>query len=397
MSDEISMADFLRFSNQHFCLQAQVQEIQDTRKAPQIPTPVIVMGVVAGGALGVESFRQLDRLLRQPSARRLLGSPRARVASDSTVARVMGTLEERSVCTVLQAITAGVRGRGYGKLWLPDRGPTRVGVIDGSGFGPLVASVFAQVGAIQLPEDLEAWEKRGKELPASYRLLRRLAARRGPGFVDLLVGDGLYMTHDFFRLCREELGCHGVVKTDEETLTLRQDADGLFDAPPPRREGVEYVEGVDAERAVAYRIWAASGFRWEGLAYPLRIARVWEEHLKGPYRGQTARFYVITTEERLSPQDLQAVGHNRWLLENNGFKGMNEQCHTKHAFIRDPVAMKRLLVLLFLAFVLVQAYRLTVEAMKGALGLAAWEPIAFRFLRQLFWLSLALVEPAGGG
>ncbi|MBI3988195.1 MAG: hypothetical protein HY347_01120 [candidate division NC10 bacterium] len=67
--------------------------------------------------------------------------------------------------------------------------------------------------------------------------------------MELLVGDGLSRTREFFRFCREELGCHGVVKTDEETLTLRQDADGLFDAAP-LFPGVESVEGLDAERAV---------------------------------------------------------------------------------------------------------------------------------------------------
>lgn len=163
---------------------------------------------------------------------------------------------------------------GYGKLALPERGWTRVGLrprrgaVDGSSFGKLNASVVATLGAVELLENLEPWEKRGKELPASYRLLRRLVAQRGQGWVELLVGEALYATREFFRFCREELGCHSVVKTEEETLTLRQDADGLFDAYPRLQEGIEYVEGVDAPRAVAYRSWAASGFAWDGLAFP---------------------------------------------------------------------------------------------------------------------------------
>jgi len=391
------MTHFLRFCNQEYGLHAQVQRLQDTRRAPQIPTPMIVMGLIAGAALGIESLRQLDRFLRQPVARRLLGSSRPRVASDSTVVRVVGTLEERSVRAVLRAITGGMRGRGYGKLPLPDRGPTRVGVVDGSSFGKLTASVFAQVGELELPEDLEPWEKPGKELPASYRLLRRVVAHRGQGWIELLVSDGLYMTREFFQFCREELGCHGVVKTDEETLTLREDADGLFDAAL-HLPGVESVEGVDAPRAVAYRIWAASGFEWEGVPYPLRVARVWEEHLKGPHRGKTTGFYVVTTDLSLSPRDLREVAHNRWLLENNGFKSLNEQCHSKHVFVRDSETMKRVVLLSFLAFALIQVYRLWAEAMKERLELAAgWEPIAFRFLRQMLWISLGRVELAGVG
>jgi len=398
MNDEISVAQFLRFCNAEYGLSVQVQRIQDTRQAPQIPTALVCMGLITGAALGVESLRQLDRFLRQPAARWLLGSPRPRVASDSTVARVMGTLEEGSVRRVVGALTQGLRGRGYGKLALPDRGRTRVGAVDGSSFGTLTASVVATLGTLELLEDLEPWEKRGKELPASYRLLRRVVAQRGKGWVELLVGDALYATREFFRFCREELGCHGVVKTEEETLTLRQDADGLFDAYPRLREGIDYVEGVDAQRAVAYQLWAASGFEWEGLAYPLRIARVREEHLKGPYRGQIKTFYVLTTDLSLSARDLREVAHARWQEENNGFKALNEQAHAKHAFVRDPGAMARLVLLLFLAFALLQAYRLALEAVKEPLGLApAWEPIAFRFLRQLLWMSLGRVQPARGG
>ncbi|MBI3990090.1 MAG: hypothetical protein HY347_10805, partial [candidate division NC10 bacterium] len=247
-----------------------MQRFQDTRRAPQIPTPVIVMGLIAGAALGIERLRQVDRFLRQPAARRRLGRSRPRVASDSTVVRVVGTLEEPSVRAGLRAMTGGMRGRGAGKLPLPDRGPTPVGVVEGSSVGKLLARVFVQVGELELPEDLEPWEKPGTELLASYRLLRRVGAHRGQGWIERLVSDGLSRTREFFRFCREERGCHGVVKPDEETLTLREDADGLFDAQPCL-PGVEDVEGVDAQRAGAYRIWTASGFAWEGVPSPLRV------------------------------------------------------------------------------------------------------------------------------
>ncbi|MBI3988196.1 MAG: hypothetical protein HY347_01125 [candidate division NC10 bacterium] len=60
--------------------------------------------------------------------------------------------------------------------------------------------------------------------------------------------------------------------------------------------------------------------------------------------------------------------------------------------------MVRFVLLLFLAFALVHAYRLKIEAVKVPLGLAAvWEPMAFRFLRQLFWISLGRGELAGVG
>ena len=53
--------------------------------------------------------------------------------------------------------------------------------------------------------DLEPMEKRGKELPAGYALLRRLKSKLGTGFVDLILGDGLYLNAPFFNLCLGEM------------------------------------------------------------------------------------------------------------------------------------------------------------------------------------------------
>jgi len=71
-------------------------------------------------------------------------------------------------------------------------GKRRIGIIDGSGLGRLLASCFEIVDPVSLIVDLEPMEKRGKELPAGYALLRRLKAKMGTGFVDLILGDVLY-------------------------------------------------------------------------------------------------------------------------------------------------------------------------------------------------------------
>ena len=77
-------------------------------------------------------------------------------------------------------------------------GKRRIGIIDGSEFGRLLASCFEIVGPVSLMVDLEPMEKRGKELPAGYALLRRLKAKLGTGFVDLILGDVLYLNAPFF-------------------------------------------------------------------------------------------------------------------------------------------------------------------------------------------------------
>ena len=48
--------------------------------------------------------------------------------------------------------------------------------------------------------NLEPMEKRDKELPAGYALLRQLKAELVTGFVDPILGDGLYLNAPFFDL-----------------------------------------------------------------------------------------------------------------------------------------------------------------------------------------------------
>ena len=97
-----------------------------------------------------------------------------------------------------------------------------------SSFGRLLASCFEIVGSVSLMVDLEPMEKRGKELPAGYALLRRLKAKLGTVFVGLILGDGLYLNAPFFNLCLGELKSGVLVKTDERGLRIIQDVEGLF-------------------------------------------------------------------------------------------------------------------------------------------------------------------------
>lgn len=389
--DEVNLTKFWQFSNEKFRLEFWAQRVRDERKNPQIPSSTIFLGVVLMGALGVASLLGLDGILRRRSAKQLLRSNRKIVASDSTVSRVVKQIEtERDM---LKTICSSVRAQGWGKMELPRAGRVRIGVIDGSTFGKFFYSVFQCLGAVAVPLDLEPYEKRGKELPTSFTLLKRVATQEGKGFVDYIGGDGLYLTHEFFRLCREEMGCHGFVKTDEETSTLRQDADGLFDASP-LLPGVEYVKGVDLDRYLSYQVWAAGDFQWDGLPFPLKIARVEETFLKGKEAGKTVRFYVITTDDNLTALDLKDLGHLRWGIENNGFKGLNGQCHSKHRFFRkDGSAMMKLILILFVSYILVQAFLLWVKlhAVEWNLGDLPRE-LFLPWLRQIFSESLGLIS-----
>jgi len=242
-----------------------------------------------------------------------------------------------------------------------------------------------------MPIDIEPYESNGKELPASQRLLQRFLQTYGKGFVDFMVGDGLYATREFFSFCIKGLGCHGVIKTHEKVLQVVEFAEGLFNQYPGGDEYIEYIKGIDSLREEEYEVWATSYIYWDGLPYQLRVARVIETHLAGKYKGKTDVYYVITTATELPAIAMREIAKIRWHIENETFKALNEQCYSKHAFVRDE-GMIALLLILFASFITIQVYRTLVEENKEVLNLKRWHRVSFRLLRKEFLKTLGQYE-----
>ncbi len=74
-------------------------------------------------------------------------------------------------------------------------------------------------------------------------------------------------------------------------------------------------------REVEHRITAAVG-QWDGLPYRLKVAMVEEEKLKPRGgKGKFEVFGVVTTDERLSGEEMRGLAHLMWVIENNVFIG----------------------------------------------------------------------------
>lgn len=336
------------------------------------------------GVLGLPSLYQLDMLLRESRI------PFLWQASDSTFTRTLKLMWLHPLRTILKTIVLSIIRSGKGKIELPRLGKVKVGIIDGTSFGKLLASVISIAGEVDMPIDLEYFESKGKEIVASYTLLERFLQYYNKGFLDFLVADGLYATRDFFKFCLEKLGCHGVVKTEEERLQVIEFANGLFNQYPGGDEYIEHVKGIDHCRKEEYEIWATSYIRWEGLKYELRVAKVMETHLAGKYKGETDTYYVISTATELPAEAMRELAKIRWHIENETFKALNEQCHSKHAFIRE--GNTALLLILFASFITIQAYRVWLEENKEKLNFKRWHRISLRILRRGFLKSLGHYE-----
>lgn len=330
---------------------------------------------MGGLALRKGSFHQIDLFGRQTATRRWLGSERPLVGSDASFWRVLPGIDDDQLRQELQLAYEGIRRRGHGLLTLPSGRRVRAAALDGSWLGGRYASALEILGAHAAVIDIEPAEGKGKELPSSAALLRRNFARHGTGFVDFVLGDGLYITQEMLRLCRNELKTHLLVKSKEVgTLNILQEAEALFNASGEFARDVEHREGTDSVRKMSYEIWAARGFHHDGFDGELKVARVRTRMLKGERRGEMETFWAITTDVTLTAEDLRELAHLRWSIENHGFRALNDHMNSKHQWTRGKNAAKIFEVLMLFmlwAFLMVLAYhaQLGEERLRQKFGL----------------------------
>jgi hypothetical protein len=253
-----------------------------------------------------------------------------------------------------------------------------------------MASCFAEIGSVCLMGGLEKIPKRGKELPASERLLRKLLARFGPRWVELLLLDGLYVAQGFLRVCLKLCHIDFLIKTQEAGLNIIRDAMGLFRHADMYAQDIERIEGTDAQRMCSYQVYALEGFFLEGVEAPLKVAWVQEEHLR---TGERVEFWVLTSLEELTAAEMRELAHWRWDIENNGFKALNTLVHTKHLYAHDLHAAEAMTLILFIAGNVLHLFlaQLTQEALEALFGKMK---VTRRFLQQQLRVSVeALPAP----
>lgn len=334
------------------------------RRKPKITAGTIFEAIVYQAVIGKRSLLQEDQWLRTEEARTLHRSARSMVASDSTLLRVLRAWEMKPTREALYARHLQLRDQGHGSVVLSTGRKIRLAIMDGTQQGILGTSVLAMAGSVYHLVDAEPSPGRGHELTTSRRLLRRAVKHLGKGFATHVVYDGLAANRIDLAFVHRRIGAHLVVKTQEETLEIIQSSKAAWERLPKHpltKAGVEIVEGVDAEKGVRYRITAQGGIIWEGLKEPLKLAWVQETHLKGKYKGQTLSFWGITTDESLTAIECREIAHDRWAIETNGFKELNEQVGSKTRYIKNLKVKEALVLIWGLGMSLLKAYQRFLE------------------------------------
>lgn len=329
--------------------------IQDNRKRPVIRTEQIFHGICQMPVLGQESFLAWDEYARTPEARKLHGTDRDMVASDSSLERIAGGIERKSLQKIGYAMIDKGDEQNLWDLKLPSGKKLRLGIVDGHWAGGIWASVLAVCGKSGGVVDLERYSGRGHELEASRRVIRRSFQKLGKGFFGIIAGDGLYATQEDFQMGLDQ-GSHLLVKTDEEGLTVIQDAKHLFHVSNANKlEGIFQQKGHDPKRDLDYEVMCSEGFEWQGLRLTVAWVQEWTLNSKTGIVERT-EFYVLTTATGLTGEDIRELAHLRWEIENNIFKRLNHLIGSKRAWSRTAYVMEMLIRIWMIGLTLLGAY-----------------------------------------
>jgi hypothetical protein len=329
--------------------------IQDKRKRPQVPAQQIFECLSEAPVFGQKSLLEIDAFLRSPEAICYYGSARRMVASDTTLERVTEGMSRSSVQAVGYGVIDKADEQHLFDLALPSGKKLRLGIVDGHWAGGIWVSVLAAYGKSAGVVDLQRYVGRGHELEASRKVVSRAFETLGKGFFGIVSGDGLYATREDFQLHLDH-GSHLLVKTDEETLTVIQDAKHLFHVRDAEKlDGVFKQRGHDRKRFLDYEVMWSEGFEWQGLRLTVGWVQEWKLEV-GTGVVERTEFYVLTTATGLTGEDLRELGHLRWEIENNIFKRLNFLVESKSLWSHKPRVMEMFLRMWMIGLTILGGY-----------------------------------------
>jgi hypothetical protein len=250
---------------------------------------------------------------------------------------------------------------------LQDRGEvSRIGIVDGSQTGGDYGSYLGFIkdkGGI-IFTDYEPSGGKGKELSSSKALIKRMHEQLGESRVELLIFDMLYLNEGIHNLVEEgyvknilikytpDLKEDGTPKLYRNILKRFEYYLAIKEKPQKSKSelikmescGYSYEEGYDKERGVTYSIWSITNLDTDGH---YKISKVIEKNGKTNKRNI---FYVFTTDKQMSGNRMRKLGHNKWLVENNGFKMLNDLVWSKHKWYKDKSLVEKLIQIWMIPF-----------------------------------------------
>lgn len=202
--------------------------------------------------------------------------------------------------------------------------------------------------------DFEPILPREGEQTAALRLFKRLM-KSYPRAFNVALSDALYTTATWFNTVkRAGIEVQGVLKQKKRDLPRDFIAGCALQPPREFRD-----EGVD------YRLWDLAGFHtWPQMVYPVRLVRSIERWVVT--RQGTGEQKKLPPEQRRETIEREwiwattlpvvlaktmvvvGLGHQRWLIENEGFNELKNRWHLGHVYAHQPAAILNFLLVAIL-------------------------------------------------
>jgi hypothetical protein len=201
--------------------------------------------------------------------------------------------------------------------------------------------------------DSEAQRPGEDEVATAIRLLDRLLVAFPRAF-DVVLADAIYADPRFFNF----LWSNG-----KDVLTvLKENQPGLLQEAKTLAETIEPTEIPAGRKKIV--CWDMEGFApWPQLQKPLRVVRTREtrtikRQLDGKPEELVSQWFWLTTlgcHQAKSKASVE-LGHNRWIIENQGFNELVNEWDADHVYKHQPTAILVFMLLCVLTYNLFHAF-----------------------------------------
>jgi hypothetical protein len=197
------------------------------------------------------------------------------------------------------------------------------------------------------------------EVACALALLQDLDHQLGRRFLDVLVGDALYLQAPFVKEV-ERLGLVWAFTLKQNQPELLREAERFTQASPT---------GVHAEPGREIRYWHLPEVDWpvaDRLVRVVKTVRIDHQHRvtvseqdghrtksKTAVTQQSINFYATNFElGSVSPLFIHQFSRSRWRIDTEVFQTITTDCHLKHPAVHQTTALVVLTMIRFLAYTL---------------------------------------------
>lgn len=204
------------------------------------------------------------------------------------------------------------------------------------------------------------FQKAGEgEVPCALALLNDLVSQLGPRFLDVLVGDALYLQAPFVKQV-EALGLDWAFTLKENQPDLLREAERFTQGLPA---------GVSSEANQELHWWHLPEVDWPVADRLVRVVKTVridnKRHIvirqqdghriksKVEAQRESTNFYATNIElGSIPPLFIHQLGRSRWRIDVEVFQTITVDCHLKHPAVHQSNALVMLIMIRMLAYTL---------------------------------------------